>query len=86
MNVFAGKDIIQLKNNSIPKGLVPLEDLFDKNDVAKNPKVTLNNEEVEDFNIGTDVEPKMIKLSKALDSENRQKYITLMFLHGVMLT
>ena len=33
---------------------------------------------MEDFNIGTDVEPKMIKLSKALDSENRQKYITLM--------
>ena len=35
LNVFAGKDIIQLKNNSIPKGLVPLEELFDKNDVAK---------------------------------------------------
>ena len=78
LNVFVGKDIIQLKNNSIPKGLVPLEDLFDKNDVAKNPKVTPNNEEVEDFNIVTDVEPKMIKLSKALDIENRQKYIYLM--------
>ena len=78
MNVFAGKDIIQLKNNSIPKGLVPLEDLFDKNDVAKNPKVTPNSEEVEDFNIGTDAEPKMINLSKDLVSENRQKYITLM--------
>ena len=78
LNVFTGKDIIQLKNNSIPKGLVPLEDLFDKNDVAKNPKVTPNNDEVEDFNIGTDVEPKMIKLSKALDPKNRQKYITLM--------
>ena len=78
LNVFVGKDIIQLKNNSIPKGLVPLEDLFDKNDVAKNPKVTPNSEEVEDFNIGIDVEPKMIKLSKALDSENRQKYLTLM--------
>ena len=33
---------------------------------------------MEDFNIGIDVEPKMIKLSKALDPDNRQKYITLM--------
>ena len=33
---------------------------------------------MEDFNIGTDAEPKMTKLSKALDLENRQKYITLM--------
>ena len=29
------KEIIQLKNNSFPKGLVPLEELFDHNDVAK---------------------------------------------------
>ena len=67
-----------MKNNSIPKGLVPLEDLFDKNEVAKNPKVTPSSDEVEDYNIGTDVETKMIKLSKTLDLENRQKYITMM--------
>ena len=29
------KEIIQLKNNSFPKGLVPLEELFNHNDVAK---------------------------------------------------
>ena len=33
------KEIIQLKNNSFPKGLVPLEELFDHNDVAKTPGV-----------------------------------------------
>ena len=33
------KEIIQLKNNSFPKGLVPLEELFDHNDVAKPPGV-----------------------------------------------
>ena len=37
LNVFGGKEVIQLKNNSILKGLVPLEELFDRNDVAKNP-------------------------------------------------
>ena len=72
---FSGKEIIQLKNNYIPKGLIPLEDLFDENDVARNPKVIPNNDEVEDYNIGTDVDPKIIKLSKALDFENRRKYI-----------
>ena len=29
------KEILQLKNNSFPKGLVPLEKLFDQNDVAR---------------------------------------------------
>jgi hypothetical protein len=33
---------------------VPLEKLFDDNDVAKNPRVTPNEVEVDDFNIGTD--------------------------------
>ena len=77
MNVFAGKELTQLKNNSIPKGLVPLEEIFDRNDVAKNPKVSLDNDEVEDYNIGSEDDPKVIKLSKALDPENRNKYIVL---------
>ena len=33
------KDIIKLKINSFPKVLVPLEELFDHNDVAKTPGV-----------------------------------------------
>ena len=33
---------------------------------------------MENYNIGTDVDLKIIKLSKALGFENRQKYITLM--------
>jgi hypothetical protein len=31
-----------VKNNCIPKSLVPLEKLFDNNGVARNPKVTSN--------------------------------------------
>ena len=60
-----------MKNNSIPKGLIPLEDLFDESDVARNPKVIPNSDELEDYNIGTDVDPKIINPSKALDSKNR---------------
>jgi hypothetical protein len=52
LNVIVGKEITKLKNNCIPKGLVPLEKFFDNNYVAKNLKVTPNDSEVEDRNIG----------------------------------
>jgi hypothetical protein len=77
-NQIAGRDIVQLKNNIIPKGLVPLEKLFDENDVARNPKITANDEDVEDCNIGTQENPKIIKLSKTLSPEVKQDYIKLM--------
>lgn len=31
--------VMQLKDNAIPRGLVPLEELFDQNDVAQRPKL-----------------------------------------------
>ena len=72
------RDIIQLKNNIIPKGLVPLENLFDKSDVAKNPRIDASEEDVEECNIKTEENPKIIKLSKTLSSEVKQDYIKLM--------
>ena len=39
LNHLGDKEIIQLKSNSFPKGLVPLEELFYQNDVAKAPGV-----------------------------------------------
>ena len=32
-------DILNLKDNFLPKGLTPLEDLFNSNDVARKPKM-----------------------------------------------
>jgi hypothetical protein len=32
-------DVLQLKSNVLPRGLVPLEDLFDCNDLAKKQKI-----------------------------------------------
>ena len=61
-NQIVGRDIMQLENNIIPKGLVPLENLFDNNDVARNPKITANDEDIEDCNIGTQEDPNIIKL------------------------
>jgi len=78
VNQIAGRDIIQLKINTIPKFFVPLEKLFDDNDVAKIPMVIPNEVEVDDFNIGIEKEPRFIKLSKSLSFEDREKYLELM--------
>ena len=74
---LAGKDIIQLKSNSFPRGLVPLEDIFDSNDVEKSPKVAPRDDEVEECNIGTERYPKVIKISKNMTMESKEKYIKL---------
>ena len=57
---------MHLKSNVFPKVLVPLEDLFDFNDVAKKPKIEASGKEVEDVNIGTEGKPRIVKLSKSL--------------------
>jgi len=57
---------------------VPLEKLFDENDVAKNPKIIASEEDVEDCNIRTEENPKMVKLSKTLSPEVKQDYVKLM--------
>jgi hypothetical protein len=68
-------EVLQLKSNILPRGLVPLEDLFDNDDVAKKPKIEAHGQEVEDCNIGTEEKPKMVKLSKSLPPEQKLKYI-----------
>ena len=78
MNNLCGKEILQLKGNSIPRGLVPLENIFDTNYVAKEPQLVPRYEDVEDVNIGTKYHPKAIKISRTLSSEANQKYISLM--------
>ena len=76
--MIGGKDIIQLKSKYIPKFLIPLEKLFDQNDVAKYPKVHPNENEIQDHNIGTEKSPKIVKLSRNLPPEENKKYINLM--------
>jgi hypothetical protein len=55
-----------------------LENIFDENDMARNPKITANDEDVEDCNIGTQENLKIIKLSKMISPEVRHDYINLM--------
>ena len=74
---IGGQEIIQLKDNVLPRGLVPLERLFDANDVAVNQKKENQDENVEDCNLGTQQEPKMIKLFKGVPKDYKERYIDL---------
>lgn len=70
-------EVLQLKDNVIPKGLIPLEELFDQDDVAQKPSLMPTEKGVEDVNIGIAENPKMVKLSKALPPQVKAKYISL---------
>ena len=69
---------MNLKDNFLPKGLTLLEDLFDSNDVARKPKMEPVRSDIEECNIGTELKPKIIKLSKTLPQQEKEKYITLL--------
>ena len=69
--MLGGKDIIQLHSNFIPIGLIPLEKLFDQNDVVEDPKVKLADNVVEDKNIATEETPRVVKLSKNLSIKEK---------------
>jgi len=72
-------EILQLKDNVIPKGLIPLEELFDQDDVARKPSLVPIDKGVEDVNLGTTEKPKFVKLSKTLSPEVKSKYVKLLF-------
>jgi hypothetical protein len=75
---IADHRMLVLKNNQIPKGLIPLERLFNKDDIPSKTTLQPQPREVEDCNIGTVHNPKMVKLSKFLSVENKNKYTDLL--------
>jgi hypothetical protein len=55
---------VQLPSNHIPKGLVPLERLFDRNDVAVKGKISSDDVDVAECNIGTENGSKICQVVK----------------------
>jgi ribonuclease HI len=53
LNKIANHHIVQLPSNHIPKGLIPLERLFDGNDVAVKGKVSTDDVDITECNLGT---------------------------------
>jgi hypothetical protein len=70
--------ILVLKNNHIPIGLIPLERFFDQDDILLKSTLRPQPEEVEDCDIGTKEDPKIVKLSKYLPSQVKSKYFKLL--------
>lgn len=70
--------IINLKDNFFPKGLTPLEDLFDSNDVPRKQKMEPLKSDIQECNIGTKENKKLIKLSKSLPPAEKVKYLELL--------
>jgi hypothetical protein len=78
VNKIANHHIIQLPNNHISRGLVPLERLFDGNDVPVKGKVSNEDADTTECNIGSQEEPRFVKLSSSLTSEQRAEYTKLL--------
>ena len=75
LNKIADHKIVQLPSNHIPKGLVPLERLFDRNDVVVKVKGSSEEADVTECNLGTEENPKYVKLSSSLSKEKRVEYV-----------
>jgi ribonuclease HI len=78
LNKIADHQIIQLPSNHIPRGLIPLERLFDGNDVPVKGRVSNKDADTAKCNIGTPEEPKFVKLSSSLTTEQRAEYTNLL--------
>jgi hypothetical protein len=78
LNKIDNHHIVQFPKIRIPKGVVPLERLFDGNDVAVEGKVSNEDADVAKCNIGTEEDPKFVKLSSIISREKRSEYIDLL--------
>lgn len=75
-------EIINLKNNVYPKGLIPLEDMFQQDDIPKS--LSLDPEPPHfkmaptiPINIGTEAEPKMLYIGAQCTDEEKEKFTAL---------
>jgi hypothetical protein len=72
LNKISNHHIVQLPSNQIPKGLVPLERLFDGNDVEVKGKVSIDDANIIECNLGIEENLKYVKLSSSLSEEKRE--------------
>ena len=73
-NRFGSHEIIQLSTNRIPKGLVPLEKLFDHNDVAVKLEKKEDDADTFQFNVSDGKDPRFVNLASHLDEKQRVEY------------
>lgn len=65
-NTIFGEEVVQLKTNKIPKGLVVLETIFDNHDRFKTTKIGHDAKDLEELKLGTKEAPKKVYIGKKL--------------------
>jgi hypothetical protein len=70
-------EIIDFPDVPLPKGVIPLERLFDRNDMYKGKSSRKIDNEVIEFNIDIEESPKMVKFGKGTTPDEREKLISL---------
>jgi hypothetical protein len=78
LNKIADHKIVHFPSNHIPRGLVPLERLFDNNDFDWKVSGSNENKNLTECNLGTEEEPKYVKFSSSLSENQRDEYIKLL--------
>jgi hypothetical protein len=73
-NKIAAHEIVQLSTNRIPKGLVPLERLFDNNDVAVKLQSAEKESDVFQYNVASEQDPKHVNLASHLTEKQKADY------------
>jgi hypothetical protein len=73
-NKIPNHRMLVLKNNQIPKGLIPLEMLFNHDEIPFNSTLHPKPEEVEDCDIGNKENLRLVKLSKDIPPDIKIKY------------
>ena len=63
-----------MKTNHIPRGLEPLEILFDNNDIYLKSDGKMETKNTVDCNIGIAIDLKQVKISKSLPAKTRKRY------------
>jgi hypothetical protein len=57
-------EVIDFPNNNLPKGCVPLDKMFEIHDLYKGKSIVDQSDKVLEFNIGSKIKPRMIKIGK----------------------
>jgi hypothetical protein len=70
-------DVVNLQNNTLPKGCVPLENLFDRNNVFKIKNPNKQIDEALEFIIGMEMDPRMVKIGKGTTEKERMEILDL---------
>ena len=71
---IAAHEIVQLSTNRIPKGLIPLERLFNNNDVAVKLENGEKDSEVLQYSVASEQDPKYVNLASHLIEKQRADY------------